>query len=189
MLVFGHYLLGKIDHLPGYFYVSTRFGHLWFIPLVPEQALLIIDDGAPSDKLRGIKIPFQWRSAIVGWMRGFVVLGLIASIGACAAFISLALNGLERTRSESWQGLGIAVVVSVFFGICYWATIRLTRISLGRAIELGKLLGIPQHEIEARICGREIAAVAEQGAHPRPAAPPSDQIMAAPYVAPQRGDE
>jgi hypothetical protein len=187
MLIYGYYYLGKIDHLPGYFYVTTRFGHLWFIPLVPEQSYLMIDDGAPSNAPRGMPMAFQWRSALVGWMRGFLILGLVASIGSCVATLSLALNGIDRHAAEAWRYFGFSVGGVAFFGGCYWTTIRLTRISAGRAIELGKLLGLAPEKIEALFFGEKlIPNVAETSMIED--SQPSDQFMAVPAVVRPLGD-
>ena len=68
MLVFGTQFYGKVDRVPGLFYVVTRFGHLWFIPLFPVESYLILDLPGETGK-RGKGIPMSGKSVLHGWLR------------------------------------------------------------------------------------------------------------------------
>jgi hypothetical protein len=35
IIVWGSRLYGKVDAVPGLFHVATRFGHIWYLPLIP----------------------------------------------------------------------------------------------------------------------------------------------------------
>jgi len=43
------------------------FVHIWFIPLIPLQSVLVMDDGTGNNRAR---IPLSLRSVLVAWFRG-----------------------------------------------------------------------------------------------------------------------
>ena len=45
-LIYGDDYFGKVDHVPGLFFVKTRFLHCMWVPLVPRESYLMVDDGA-----------------------------------------------------------------------------------------------------------------------------------------------
>ena len=71
----GERLYGKVDRLPGVFYVATMFSHLGFIPIWPRGTYLVID-GSEDEKafggmtFRGIPIrasagQLRWRTRLL----------------------------------------------------------------------------------------------------------------------------
>jgi len=38
VIVWGSRLYGKVDVVPGFFHVATRFGHVYYLPLIPTQS-------------------------------------------------------------------------------------------------------------------------------------------------------
>jgi hypothetical protein len=43
IIIFGDRFAGKTDHVPGLFYVTTRFGHLFWFPLFPLETFVFLD--------------------------------------------------------------------------------------------------------------------------------------------------
>src|SRR5437762_2645960 len=43
LLVWGSKLYGRVDDVPGMFYVATRFGHLWYLPLIPMGSFVVLE--------------------------------------------------------------------------------------------------------------------------------------------------
>lgn len=80
MILFGTQFYGKVDHVPGLFYVVTTFGHIWFVPLIPTGSYLIIDDGVGEN---GVQIPMSIKSVLMGWLRGicFVAGPILLMVG------------------------------------------------------------------------------------------------------------
>ena len=74
MIVWGSRFYGKVDAVPGLFYIVTRFGHLWFIPLIPMGTYLILDEEGEE---RGLEISFSFKSMLLGWLRGACVMATL----------------------------------------------------------------------------------------------------------------
>src|SRR5262245_39635396 len=117
MFVWGEDFYGKVDHVPGLFYVKTRFQHL-YIPLFPAgpTSFLILDDG--TDSPVGVPIPFSWRSLFVAWIRG--ILGTLIFLGACSlAFPAIAF--LDKEYRDGFLLLAAVLGGVAFCGGLYWA--------------------------------------------------------------------
>jgi hypothetical protein len=81
--IYGKRLYGKVDHVPGLFYVATAFVHLNFVPLFPTGSFLVIDDGTGE---KGVSIGWSAKSMLMAWLRAncivaapiMLIVGLIA---------------------------------------------------------------------------------------------------------------
>lgn len=129
IIIWGSGMYGKCDEVPGICHVATQFGHLWYIPLIPTGTYAIIekhDDGS----FNGAKIPFSFKSFLLGWFRAAAVVGLI--VGACMTWVAFDVG-------EGWITLGItcgilaALIAS--YKLCGTA-------SYERARDIGKKLGL-----------------------------------------------
>jgi len=86
MFFFGDNYYGKVDRVPGLFFVRTRFLHVWFVPLVPRESYLFFD-GPPYGGYAGIRIRLNWKSVFVAWLRGFLVfLAVMLLLGGVMPF-------------------------------------------------------------------------------------------------------
>jgi hypothetical protein len=61
MFIVGARLYGKVDALPGLFFVKTRFLHVYWIPVVPRESYLLLDPKHSSEG-HGVRIPLRWKS-------------------------------------------------------------------------------------------------------------------------------
>ncbi|MCA9012832.1 MAG: hypothetical protein KDB01_23940 [Planctomycetaceae bacterium] len=141
----GDHFYGKVDHVPGMFFVKTRFLHYLWIPVVPRESWLICDDGTSAR----VRIPLRWKSVLLAWVRTFLVTMVSSLIISTVAFARM-----EPEAGKIHPGIialvpwGIALVLAVIFVISY----RFSRATPHRAIQLGELLSIPSADVERKFC-------------------------------------
>ena len=119
--------------MPSLFHVTTRFGHLWYLPLIPLGSFLLIEGNTDAEgNPRGIEIPFSFKSFLLGWLRAGTLIGAII----------LGITGLVAGRGgPAWNVLMIAAgFLITFLWLTYSKTCR--HASYSRAVELAKLLGM-----------------------------------------------
>jgi hypothetical protein len=128
---FGLRLFGRVDEVPGRFYVATEFYHVQFLPVVPMQTYLVLRQDA--DGWEGVKIPLCRKSLAVAWLRAAaLVLAGVAALWALA----------EAARSDSrWQTpAAVALVATAVFVASKWWRV-VTHAHVERACELARLAG------------------------------------------------
>jgi hypothetical protein len=146
----GSKLAGKVDRVPGLFYVVTRFVHLWSIPLLPEASYLVLatpERGPP----RGVRIPLSWKSVLLTWLR--VGAGGIALLSGCVVLAVLTDSNTSPGLNDTLLRLSLPILCAcpILFGV----TFLFTRASRGRAIELGKYLGLSPEAVEGTFLSPE----------------------------------
>src|SRR5207249_2327385 len=132
MIVFGTQTYGKVDQVPGLFYVATAFFHVQFVPLVPSQSYLMIDDGAK----RGIPIHMSGKSVGLAYLRVFLL--LVGIIFPICGIISLADSKRQEHFLESVLFVALGVVVLGLF----WMTYRSSHATRERAAYLAECAGL-----------------------------------------------
>ena len=133
LIIWGTNRYGRTDEVPSLFYVTTKFGHLWYLPLFPLGSFLLIDGPADGEgNPKGVAIPFSFKSFLLGWLRAGMLL---------LTFI-LAITGFVAGRGgPAWNVLAIAAgSLIAFLWLTYSKTCR--HASYSRAVELAKLLGM-----------------------------------------------
>lgn len=163
MIIWGAHYVGKVDQVPGLFYLQTRFTHVFLVPVFPEQrgCYLVVEDkelarrapehpGAqtaiggetlfPDESFRGYLMARSWKSVGFGYLRG--VLGFLA---AWCAFGSVILANDPNGRGQQvwWKGATVAAVSVVLLTGTYW----LSRASRAKASMLAATVGIPEDEV------------------------------------------
>jgi hypothetical protein len=131
-IMFGTQFYGKVDHVPGLFYVSTRFAHLNYVPLAPTGSYLILDGSESGDNYRGVSIGLSAKSVVMGYLRAAMFLG-----GLVLAGFSIAEIGHNPT--VGFALIAGAVLLIPLFILSY----RLTRPGPERALGLAQQAGIP----------------------------------------------
>jgi hypothetical protein len=117
IIVYGTRFFGRADVVPGVGHVACRFVHVMFCPLVPIETVFLLEhDG---DETRGVKVPFSFKAALSGWVRGGAVLGAIASaVGAIVSFSGHdALGGAIELGGVGFS-VGLFFAVGALFGRC-----------------------------------------------------------------------
>jgi hypothetical protein len=142
MIIFwGTIFLGKVDRVPGLCYVVTRFGHIWFIPLLPLGTYLILDTPGERGK-RGLPIGLSLKSLVIGWLRAAclpvaVISAALTTVGCLD--IAISGHGSETVLATApWFALSASLFASSYF---------FRRASRRRAVVLGAYLGIPEDVI------------------------------------------
>jgi hypothetical protein len=139
MLVFhGTRLYGKVDEVPGLFYVATLFFHVQFIPVLPRRSLLVMG------KQRAFALPLNGKSMLIAWLRVGFVLGCIGF-----AFAALqSVGGHEQHLFPYLLGLSIACACLM------WLSYPLTRAKPVRALQLAAQAGIPPEVVAGYFANR-----------------------------------
>ena len=149
-IVWGSKLMGKCDVVPGLFHVATKFGHVYYIPLIPTGSFVVIEETGKT--FRGVPIGLSAKSILLAWARGgtFVV-GLIGAIGALVA------AGDKKPSNEwmIWAGFGAAMWISCIV-LCYAGIF--TKASFERACALAKELKLTERgfEVISQVYGQAI---------------------------------
>lgn len=129
ILIWGSGMYGKCDEVPGVCHVATQFGHLWYLPLIPMGTYAIIekhDDGS----FNGAKIPFSFKSFLLGWFRAAAIVGLIS--GACMTYVGFDVG-------DPWPPV---IVTLVILGALIGSYRLCGTASYERARTIGKHLGL-----------------------------------------------
>jgi hypothetical protein len=117
IILYGSQLYGKVDHVPGLFYVVTTFGHIWYFPLIPTGSYLIIDDGTDEN---GVQITMSMKSVLMGWMRAFsfVIGAILLIVGVSTMMAPFADPVVTATQLLGGAGLiGLGIVSYYVIGI------------------------------------------------------------------------
>ncbi len=139
IIIWGSGLYGRTDEVPGLGYVATKFGHLWYIPVIPTGSHFVIHK--TDDGWQGAPIRMSGKSILLGWLRAALILGAIA--GAVSTAIELA--GPNKSKGIE------ALVVTAALIVALIMTKRMkffTQASYSRACHLADTLGFGN---EARV--------------------------------------
>lgn len=119
VIVWGSRLYGHVDHIVGLnVYVATKFGHLWYFPIIPERSYLVISQN--KNGWRGIPIPMNGKSILTAWLRACTCVA-----GIFSAVITLAMAVDSRHTEWFWPLLvcisawGLFLVSMTFRGLRY----------------------------------------------------------------------
>lgn len=133
VIIWGSGLYGKVDEVPQLCHVATRFGHLYYIPLIPLGTYAVFEKN--GDDFSGAALPLSFKSILVAWLRA----GLI--VGAVAAGIFGFINFAERHQVDGIAGVLLAAIaMGLFIGSYYWSVI--TRANYSRAVQIAERCGI-----------------------------------------------
>jgi hypothetical protein len=139
-VIYGSRLYGRVHAVPGVFYVSTRFVHLFFVPLIPTASWIVLDDkkdqGWLGSNRKGLALGcIRWSSVGMAWLRLLLLAVAMASGVWAAAVISLG--------EPWWKALfGVAGLVASLLGIAY--SYRVARATLKTLDQLALLPGVPK---------------------------------------------
>jgi hypothetical protein len=128
MIIFGTRIYGKMDHVPGLFYIGTSFVHINFVPLIPLGSYLIIDDGSGEN---GISCPFHLTSLLMAWVRPAGVL-----VALWAAGYAIFSSTLVLEARIGFVVLACVAVAMVY--LSYW----IIQCGRARAVRLAERAGL-----------------------------------------------
>jgi hypothetical protein len=134
IIVYGTRFWGRSDAIEGVGHVTCRFFHIMFVPLVPIETVFMVDED------RGMKVPFSFKAALSGWLRGGAILSGIASL----------IGGVvECAEGEPILGVALIVLGLVSFGMFPLWGLIFGRCGDARRVELLTMLGIDPNEMGA----------------------------------------
>jgi len=134
IIIWGARLYGKTDEVPGMFHVATKFGHLWYIPLIPLGSHIVLEQTGKG--WRGVPVPLSGKSILAAWLRGSGIAGMII------AAIGMAVEVSDR-RGNSGLILAASIfAVSLLVTVFAFAYKGLKHASYERALALGEKLGL-----------------------------------------------
>jgi len=139
ILIHGTRLYGKVDQVPGLFYVATQFLYVQFVPLIPLGSYLVMDQARRRKGFSGCKIGLSGKSVLFAW--GRLALLLCGAAGVIAGIVEV-VEGLDKAPHrllDSLVPLGFAAVVFILLYCSY----RFAHAGPERALRLAEKAGIP----------------------------------------------
>lgn len=130
IIFFGSGMYGKTDEVPGLFHVETRFGHVYWLPVIPLGSYIVLEKY--GDEFSGASIGLSGKSVLMAWGRILCPVALVLS--ALAFYVAL--------QTQTWM-VPLAVMMLSGVGIwgC-WVRTGCRRASYARAIALGEKVGL-----------------------------------------------
>ena len=142
VIVWGSRLYGKVDEVPGFFHVATRFGHIYYLPLIPMKSFVVL--GQSGEEFTGVPIPLSFKSILLAWVRAGLLLAAI--VMTFAALVNLG----DRDQTLWMYSAAFAATAAVLFGIATWHRVA-TRASLHRAVRAGRGGGVERRGDERAV--------------------------------------
>jgi hypothetical protein len=136
VIVWGSGLYGKVDEIPGVCHVATKFGHLWYIPLIPMGSWAVISkDG---NGWQGAPVGWSIKSILTAWFRAAAIVGLIVGV------ITLIVAFADRAKPDSGDqllGAGVILGASIAVLVGSYYTPGVGKASHAKARVLARKLG------------------------------------------------
>lgn len=108
----GEEFYGQVDRVPHETYVTTKFLHVAFVPLIPLGSYRINDGSEDGDHPTGVRIPLSWKSIAVGYMRGW---SGGAAVFACVLVMSTVTQAIVFSLGLiAWLAIVGAVAGSIY---------------------------------------------------------------------------
>lgn len=119
LIIYGTRQAGVIDRCGGT-YLSTRFFHIYWLPLIPMGTSLMLDEHGPDGTARAVSVGLSGRSVLAAYLRTW---GVIAAL----AFGAMALGGIEDFADDP-----LTVLVPAFLAVASALGVALSWAVLGR---------------------------------------------------------
>jgi hypothetical protein len=133
VIISGTRMAGKVDVVPRVGYVSTRFFHLYYVPLIPLQSFLVFSED--GDEINGVPLSLNIKSILVGWLRGLSWLALIV-----APIFAVILLG-DKHPLHAGVALIIWILAALTLPLLHYVP-GIREASYERAIELANRTGL-----------------------------------------------
>lgn len=112
-LVYGSGTYGRVDRAEGLFHVVTRFGHLWYLPLIPLGSRMVVTgEDCPTYER---PLPLSGRSILTAYVRSYG--GLAAVLAAAASSFFLADAALLSVHPLLPLGLWALSLLLMLLGV------------------------------------------------------------------------
>ena len=137
VIIWGTTNAGKVDQVPGgMFHVVTRFGHVYYIPLIPTASYVVLDELGDGG-FNGAQIPLSFKSILAGWLRGGSIVAILGAIAATAIMV------LDKNAAPGGWIVPVAIGCLATVVLVLSKKLRLfTQASYERAKELAQYAGL-----------------------------------------------
>jgi hypothetical protein len=158
MLVFhGASLYGKVDQVPGLFYVATKFFYVQFVPLIPLKSYVVPEGVDLRKGFTGFPIALSGKSVLFAWLRtGLVLAGsILATIAVVEAIEWLDGKG-------TWMN---ALVLAMWAGIVFYVfrlSYRFGHAAPERALALAEAAGISSDVVASYFSPRDSTVTVDE---------------------------
>jgi hypothetical protein len=145
IIIHGTRLYGKVDQVPGLFFIATSFFYLQFIPLFPLGSFLVLEGTTKENGgFSGRKLGWSGKSIFFAYLRLALFLG-----GCFVAVVALidAIEMLERNGAIDWGSIGGMLATSLVLFATFGMSYRFTHARPTRALELARHVGIPPETV------------------------------------------
>src|SRR5688572_6535514 len=115
MIVFGARMYGRVDEVPGLFYVATQFFHIYYLPLVPMGSRLVLASDSKNPLV--MPIAFSFKSLAIAWLRAFMA--FLVLLFGCLALV-IALESHPVRRAGWWPFALAAAAVALVWAYTYF---------------------------------------------------------------------
>jgi hypothetical protein len=151
LVIHGSRLYGKVDQVPGLFYVATMFFHVQFIPLIPYQSFLVLDAPKKAGQGRGTRIGLSGKSIFFAWLR---TVFLLAGVILAGSTLVCATELLQARGGRQYEVLAVVAGFALICFLVFWASYRLSRPRITRALGLASQAGIPPEVLAQHFADR-----------------------------------
>lgn len=135
LIIWGSRLYGKVDEVPGFGHVATRFAHVWFLPLIPMGSVFVIEQS--GNAWRGASVGLSGKSVLAGWLRIWLPLA------ACVLGIMGVAMLNDRRGSPAIGAVELtAALLAAVGAVLVWTHRSFTRASYERAREIAERVGL-----------------------------------------------
>jgi hypothetical protein len=139
---FGLHNFGKVDQVPGAFYVATQFFHFNSIPLLPLSTYVVLHGSECSvfgfGAFTGKKIRMSLKSVLTAYSRAALIVGVVIT---CAFAVVTFVDGGSKHDVELLITSAVLAFVSAACAVVIWLTYHFSKASYGRAMQLVDELG------------------------------------------------
>jgi hypothetical protein len=140
---FGKSQFGKVDQVPGLFYVATDFFHINYIPLIPMSSYVIVEETGAV-----VPMPVSVKSVFFAYGRIPLMVGGILSV-LCAPF--LAHLGLV---DGEWFPLVVIVLAGMLFFVGLYASYLFAHASPRRTLRIANHAGLSRARLVSHFAGK-----------------------------------
>lgn len=131
-IIWGSSLYGKTDEIEGIGHVATRFGHLYYIPLIPMGSMFVT--GQESESYFGASVPLNLKSIGLAWARTLSILaGIVALVVGGGVLTDPMIPSFDKALAGAFI---IASIIMILVLRMNWTM----KASYERAKDLSKLL-------------------------------------------------
>jgi len=111
MIIYGTRMYGSYDAIDGLGVVSTRFIHIFWIPLIPIGTIFVT--GEDEDGYRGVDLPFSIKAAFATYVRTFALLmgvsTMFSVVMSCMGLVTLVTAGAGMEALGAVLSMGVSV--------------------------------------------------------------------------------